>query len=125
MKLKIINTREAISTIGRDENFVHFAFRPSLKDIFELMNKVPNLCFVQLAESYNKTTSRILVDIFEMKKITLIVGNIWGHRTDIDEYFRVPVDEIMELSENKNSVRDIALLARVDESMVKFVLENV
>ena len=106
------------------QEFVHFAFRPSVKDILDLMKIAPNLRVVQLPESYNSTLSRSVVDLFEMRDIELIEGDVWGHRSDIDEYFRVPVDRIMELSGDKKSVKNIAALTRVNEALIKYVLEN-
>lgn len=124
MKLKIIQTKEAISIVDPSEKFVHFAFRPSLKDVLELMKRTPALCLVQIAKSYNKTISKSIIDIFEMKKIVLIINDVWGHRTDIYEYFDVPTEKILELSESGKSIKNIAFETRINEPMIEYVLDK-
>ncbi|MDL5502672.1 MAG: DUF1699 family protein, partial [Candidatus Methanoperedens sp.] len=68
---------------GKEEN-VHFCFRPSEKNIFELVGKTPKLKRIQLPSSYQKTISNTTKTLLKMKNIKLIIGDIWGHRTDID-----------------------------------------
>lgn len=124
MNIKIINEKEAISTVKPGEKFVHFAFRPSLKDVLELMKIAPELRLVQLSKSYNATIAKAMIDLFEMKDVVLVVGDVWGHRTDVDEYFRVPIDRIAELLKDKKSIKDISFLTKVDEPLIDFVLLN-
>lgn len=88
------------------------------------MNIASNIRVMQLPESYNNTISRSVIDLLEMKDIKLIEGEFWGHRTDIDEYFRVPVDRIIELSKDEKSIKNIAALTKVNEALIEYVLKN-
>lgn len=95
-----------------------------MKDLLELMKIAPNLRIVQLPKSYNDTISRSVLDLFEMRDIELLEGDVWGHRTDIDEYFRVPVEQIVELLKDKKSVKNITTITKVNEDLIKYVLKN-
>lgn len=124
MELKIIQTKKDIITADPSEKFVHLTFRPSLKDILELMNRMPELRLLELAKSYNKTVSKSLIEIFKMKNITLIEASVWGHRTDIEEYIIIPTKKILELSQSGKSVKNIAFETKIDEGMIEYVLKD-
>jgi hypothetical protein len=41
MKIGVVSSSEEISTLNPNEHIVHLAFRPSNKDIFELVEACP------------------------------------------------------------------------------------
>ena len=123
MQVRIISSKEEIAVVDEHEKFVHFAFRPSMKDILELIKTAPNVVLIEIPESYNATISRGLNEIFDMKGITLVVADVWGHRTDICEYADVPTQVIKDLSEEGISVRDISIQTRISESLVSYILK--
>ena len=122
MQVRIISSKEEIAVVGEHEKFVHFAFRPSMKDVLELIKTAPNVILIEIPESYNATISRGLSEIFDMKGINLVVGDVWGHRTDISEYADIPTQVIKELSEAGTSVKDISIKTRTSESLVGYIL---
>lgn len=88
---RIIGSEEDLKDIeGKEEN-VHFCFRPSEKNIFELVNKAQKLKRIQLPSSYQKTISNTTKTLLKMKNIKLLTGDIWGHRTDIDRFAEIEV----------------------------------
>lgn len=88
---RIIGSEEDLKDLeGKEEN-VHFCFRPSEKNIFELVSKSPRLKRIQLPASYHKTISSTTKALLKMKNIKLLVGDIWGHRTDIDRFAEIEV----------------------------------
>lgn len=88
---RIIGSEEDLKDIeGKEEN-VHFCFRPSEKNIFELVSKAPKLKRIQLPSSYQKTISNTTKTLLKMKGIKLVIGDIWGHRTDIDRFAEIDV----------------------------------
>jgi hypothetical protein len=88
---RIIASEEDLKDIeGKEEN-VHFCFRPSEKNIFELVTKTPKLKRIQLPSSYHKTISNTTKALLKMKNIKLLVGDIWGHRTDIDRFAEIEI----------------------------------
>ena len=70
---------------SKDDN-IHFCFRPSEKDIFNVIRKNPKIKMIQLPISYYNTLSNTTRKILSMNNIEINVGNVWGHRTDIDKY---------------------------------------
>ncbi len=88
---KIIGSEEDLKDLeGKEEN-VHFCFRPSEKNIFELVTKSPKLKRIQLPSSYQKTISNTTKTLLKMKNIKLIIGDVWGHRTDIDRFAEIEI----------------------------------
>ena len=123
MQVRIISSKEEIAVVGEHEKFVHFAFRPSMKDILELIKAAPKVVLIEIPESYNATISRGLHEIFDMKGIDLVISDVWGHRTDICEYAEIPTQVIKDLSEAGTSVKDISVKTRTSESLVSYILK--
>jgi len=102
MKIRVVSSRDEISTLNPNERLVHLTFRPSNKDIFELVESCPRIEVVQLPKSYMATVSNSIKMFFQMQRIQLIEGDIWGHRKDINEYYSVPSSLIENIKEMKN-----------------------
>jgi len=122
LKIRIISKKEDIEDIEENEEIVHFAFRPSIKDVLMLMNRTPELSLIEIPKSYSATLSKGLHDIFEMKDITLVISDVWGHRSDIDKYVHIPTERITELSKTGSSIKEISNITKVNEPMVSYVL---
>ena len=88
---RIIGSEEDLNNLDTTEENVHFCFRPSEKNIFELVKKSPKLKRLQLPSSYQKTISNTTKSFLKMRNVKLLVGDIWGHRTDIDRFAEVEV----------------------------------
>ncbi len=88
---RIVGSEGDLTDISKNEENVHFCFRPSEKNIFELANNCPKLKRIQLPSSYYKTISNTTKILLKMKNIKLLVGDIWGHRTDIDKFAEIDV----------------------------------
>ena len=97
MKIRVISSRNEILSLNPNEKIVHFAFRPSNKDIFLLVETCPKLEVIQLPKSYIRTVSRAIEMFLEMQKVHLIEGDVWGHRKDINEYYTVPSSVISKI----------------------------
>ena len=88
---RIIGSEEDLNDINLNEENVHFCFRPSEKNIFDLVNKSPKLKRLQLPSSYQKTISNTTKMLLKMRNVKLIIGDIWGHRTDIDRFAELEI----------------------------------
>jgi hypothetical protein len=86
---RIIGSEEDLNSLDGKEENVHFCFRPSEKNVFELVKNSPKLKRIQLPSSYQKTISNTTKALLKMRNIKLVVGDIWGHRTDIDRFAEV------------------------------------
>jgi len=101
MKIRVVSSREEIFTLNPNERIVHLAFRPSNKDIFELVETCPKIEVIQLPKSYMATVSKSIEMFLEMQKIQLLEGDVWGHRKDLNEYYTVPSSVIENIKEMK------------------------
>lgn len=101
MKIRVISSRNEILSLNPNEKVVHFAFRPSNKDIFLLVETCPKLEVIQLPKSYIRTVSRAIEMFLEMQKVQFIEGDVWGHRKDINEYYTVPSSIISKIRSMK------------------------
>lgn len=100
MKFRVISSKDGIASIDKNENFIHLAFRPSNADIFSIISNNPNVKAIQIPASYMKTLSKSINTFFDLYGVTLIEGDVWGHRKDINEYYEVPdsvYDRLKEL----------------------------
>ena len=88
MKIRIVSSKDEIETIENEE-IVHFAFRPSNKDIFMLVKRCPKLKALHIPTSYNKTISKSTLMFLEMQGVELLEGDVWGHRSDVNEYYEI------------------------------------
>ena len=88
---RIIGSEEDLNDLDGKEENVHFCFRPSEKNVFELVKNSPKLKRIQLPSSYQKTISNTTKALLKMRNIKLVVGDIWGHRTDIDRFAEVDI----------------------------------
>lgn len=110
MRIRVISSRNEILSLNPNEKVVHFAFRPSNKDIFLLVETCPKLEVIQLPRSYIRTVSRAIEMFMEMQKVQLIEGDVWGHRKDINEYYTIPssvTEKIKEMKSEGRSAEDI------------------
>jgi hypothetical protein len=90
MKIRVVRSRDQIFTLNSNERIIHLTFRPSNKDIFELIEACPKIEVIQLSKSYMRTVSKYIEMFLEMQGIQLIEGDVWGHRKDINEYYTIP-----------------------------------
>lgn len=129
MKIRVISSRNEILSLNPNEKVVHFAFRPSNKDIFLLVETCPKLEVIQLPKSYRRTVSRAIEMFLEMQKVQLIEGDVWGHRKDINEYYTVPSSVISKIKSMKAEgipgekiAEEVAQESKLDPQMVSYIL---
>lgn len=92
MKIRVISSKEEIDRLHKSEEMVHLSFRPSNTDILSIITKCPDLKALHVPSSYMRTISKSTQMILEMQSISLIEGDVWGHRKDINEYSEVSQD---------------------------------
>jgi hypothetical protein len=129
MKIRVVSSREEIFTLNSNERIVHLAFRPSNKDIFVLVETCPKLEVLQLPQSYRRTVSKSIEMFFEMQRIKLIEGDVWGHRKDLNEYYIVPSSVIEIINEmklegksNEDIGKEVSRRNKITPGMVGYIL---
>ena len=129
MKIRVVSSREEISTLNPNERIVHLAFRPSNKDIFGLVETCPKIEVIQLPKSYMGTVSKSIEMFLKMQRMQLIEGDVWGHRKDINEYYTIPsslIEKINEMKIEGKSSEDIeanvSRESKLNPEMVAYIL---
>jgi hypothetical protein len=133
MRIRVVSSREEIGSLGKDENIIHLAFRPSNKDIFAVIQASPDVRAIHIPGSYKRTISGSVKTLLDMQGIALLEGDLWGHRTDVTEYSEIKpklFDRIQELKAECLSESDILdrlrREAHLSRDLLKFLLmENV
>jgi hypothetical protein len=131
MKIRVVSSKDEISSLGPNEQMIHFAFRPSNTDIFTLITKCPNVKALHIPPSYIRTVSKSTRMFLEMKSIALLEGDVWGHRKDINEYSEVSqsiYDHIRKYSADGLSDDEIEAKLSNDLHMgpdlIRFIIKN-
>jgi hypothetical protein len=131
MKIRVVSSRNEILSLNPNEKIVHFAFRPSNKDIFLLVETCPKLEVIQLPISYKRTVSRAIEMFMEMQKVQLLEGDVWGHRKDINEYYTIPPSIIAKIRSMKAEgipgeiiAEKVAKESKLNSKMVFYILNR-
>ncbi|MBE0524672.1 MAG: DUF1699 family protein [Methanosarcinales archaeon] len=131
MKIIIVSSRDEIRSLDSKEKLVHFGFRPSNKDIFELVQACPKLKALHIPQSYMRTISGTTKMYLEMQEIALLEGDVWGHRKDIDEYYEIKpkvTERIEELKSEGMAESDIldrmVRETRLSRDLLEFMLKG-
>ena len=130
MKIRIVSSKEEITSLEPGEKLIHLAFRPSNTDIFSLMQTCPDVKAIQVPASYIKTISDSTRMLLDMKEIALLEGDVWGHRKDINEYYEIKPEIFDQMKElKKEGLSETDLLQKLgreglSDDLLKFLLKG-
>jgi hypothetical protein len=131
MRLRVVSSKNEITSLNPNEKLVHLAFRASNVDFLNLMQKCPRLRMIQVPPSYHKTMSNAIQVFLEMQGIELLEGDVWGHRKDLDEYFTVEdttMEEIRTLTSTGLDMDEMASQiqkkARLGPDLIKYIAKT-
>jgi len=131
MRIRVVSSKEEINSLGSTEKIIHLAFRPSNKDIFSLVQACPNVKAIHIPSSYIKTISNSTRIFLEMQDISLLEGDVWGHRKDINEYSEIKPEVFERMQELKASgLSEQAMLdrlgreTRLSKDLLKFLIKE-
>lgn len=131
MRLRVVSSKNEITSLNPNEKLVHLAFRASNVDFLNLMQKCPRLRMIQVPPSYRKTMSNAIQVFLEMQGIELLEGDVWGHRKDLDEYFTVEdttMEEIRTLTSTGLDMDEMASQiqkkARLGPDLIKYIAKS-
>jgi hypothetical protein len=95
------------------------------------LQRSPRLQVVQIPPSYKKTMSEAIGVFLEMQGVKLLVGDVWGHRKDLDEYFTVPdeaVNTIKSMTEKgaapEEMAKEVQKTARLGTDLIKYIAKT-
>lgn len=89
MKMRVVSSKDEISTLGQSEQIIHLAFRPSNTDVLSLVKKCPKVKALHVPPSYKRTISTTTELFLSIRGVALLEGDVWGHRKDINEYSEI------------------------------------
>ncbi len=131
MRIRVVSSKEEINSLGSGEKIIHLAFRPSNKDIFSLVQACPNVKAIHIPSSYIKTISHSTRMFLEMQDISLLEGDVWGHRKDINEYSEIKPEVFERMQELKSegsseqAVLDrLGRETRLSKDLLKFLIKE-
>ncbi len=131
MRIRVVSSKEEISSLGAGEKIIHLAFRPSNKDIFALVQSCPNVKAIHIPSSYIKTISNSTKMFLDMQGVALLEGDVWGHRKDINEYSEIKPEVFDRMQELKSEgLAEPAVLdrlsreTRLSRDLLKFLLKE-
>ena len=132
MKIRIVNSREEIAKLDPRERVVHLAFPLPAVAIFELMKRCPRLEAIEVPPSRFTKLSKPTLCLLEVQGVKVFPGLLWGHRTDIDEYYTVDDGLIRQRGgelraeglDSGEIAAKVAEEARVSPGLVRFVLDS-
>lgn len=131
MRIRVVSSKEEINSLGAGEKIIHLAFRPSNKDIFTLVQSCPNVKAIHIPSSYIKTISNSTKMFLDMQGISLLEGDVWGHRKDINEYSEIKPEVFERIQELKSeglseeTVLDrLGRETRLSRDLLKFLLKE-
>ena len=76
VRMKPIRSKDDIGKVDDTDVCLYIGFRPSSKDLIQIIKNAPELKILYIPESYTKTLSKSMAMLLEMKNIQLNVGGI-------------------------------------------------
>ncbi len=117
MKMRLVSSRDEIDSLSKSEKIIHLTFRPSNKDIFALIQKCPDVKAIHMPASYIKTISDSSKLLLNMQGISLLEGDVWGHRKDINEYYEIKKEIFDTIEELKtDGLSEDEILKRMERT---------
>ncbi len=115
MKIRVVSSKDEIDSLRKSEKIIHLAFRPSNKDIFALIQKFPEVKAIHIPGSYFKTISNFTKMVLNMQGVSLLEGDVWGHRKDINEYYEIKQEVFDNIEELKTEgLSEAEILKRME-----------
>ncbi len=131
MKIRVVSSKDEINSLGKRERIIHLAFRPSSKDIFTLIQKCPEVEAIHVPSSYFKTISDSTKMFLSIQNVSLLVGDVWGHRKDINEYYEIDQEVFDRIEEFKTKgLSETEILKRMEripgpsKDLLQFILKE-
>ncbi|NYT01824.1 MAG: DUF1699 family protein [Methanosarcinales archaeon] len=131
MKIRVVSTKKEIDEISSNEKIIHLAFRASNIDIFRLMENCPMIRAIQLPASYRRTLSKASEMFLQMQGVSIIEGDVWGHRKDISDYYNISdhaYNRMLQLSSQglgaEEIAEEVAEEIKISPNLVRYVLSQ-
>lgn len=130
-RIKVVSSVDGLTSIPTDERIVHMSFRPSMQNIFTVVTTCPDLEAIQLPKSYFRTIGKTIKLYMDEHNITLLEGDVWGHRGDLYPYYYVRqqvIEDIGKLKKHVGSNEELAVkiaqIHKITEGLAAFIIKD-
>jgi hypothetical protein len=131
IRIRVVTSRDEISSLEHEERAVHLAFRPSDKDLFSLVKTCPEVEILQLPASSYDGLSKFIKMYLTSSGIHLVKGDVSGHWHDLNNYFVIPsyvLEKIKELEvqgrTEEEIIDEITSLRKISPDMILHLLHS-
>ncbi|MDK2892193.1 DUF1699 family protein [Methanohalophilus sp.] len=76
MKIRLLNSKNEIEKLKKEDEIVHLSFRPSNTDLMEIVKLCPNVKAIQIPYSYKDTLSETATKFLELQGVALLTGSL-------------------------------------------------
>ena len=129
MNIRVIGKKEEMSNLSQNDTILHISFQPSIEDLFNLVQRYPKVKAIELSKTYHRIMCESLKMYLELSGIQLLKGNMWGHRGDVNKYYKVPdsmIETIKQLKKTGRSkdeiVREVSGTGKFSEDLLRFIV---
>jgi len=129
MKIRVISSKEGISSISKNDTVFHISFQPSMKNIFDLVQRCPKIKAIGLLPNCHRYMSESLKIYIGSTNIQLFKGILRGYHDDANNYYEVSdsvIETIKQLKKEGRSedeiVREVSGTGKFSEGMVRFIV---
>jgi hypothetical protein len=131
IRIRVVTSREEICGLYPEEKAVHLAFRPSDKDLFNLVKTCPKIELLQLPASSYEGLSKFIKMYLASSGIHLVKGDVSGHWHDLNNYFVIPeyvLEKIKELEVQGKSedeiISEIISIRKISPDLILHLLRS-
>jgi hypothetical protein len=131
IRIRVVTSRDEILGLETEEKAVHLAFRPSDRDLFNLVKTCPGIKLLQLPASSYDALSKFIKMYIASSGIQLVKGDVSGHWHDLNNYFVIPAYVLEKIKEfevqgrtEEEIIDEITSLRKISPDMILHLLHS-
>lgn len=131
IRIRVVTSRDEILGLETEEKAVHLAFRPSDRDLFNLVKTCPGVKLLQLPASSYDALSKFIKMYIASSGIQLVKGDVSGHWHDLNNYFVIPAYVLEKIKEfevqgrtEEEIIDEITSLRKISPDMILHLLHS-
>lgn len=131
IRIRVVTSRDEILGLETEEKAVHLAFRPSDRDLFNLVKTCPGIKLLQLPTSSYDALSKFIKMYLASLGIQLVKGDVSGHWHDLNNYFVIPAYVLEKIKEfevqgrtEEEIIDEITSLRKISPDMILHLLHS-
>ena len=131
IRIRVVTSRDEILGLETEEKAVHLAFRPSDRDLFNLVKTCPRIKLLQLPASSYDALSKFIKMYIASSGIRLVKGDVSGHWHDLNNYFVIPAYVLEKIKEfevqgrtEEEIIDEITSLRKISPDMILHLLHS-